>query len=114
MIDNDGNFFGVAAKEIEEEVGIKIAPEDLREIGSMDPSMGGCDEQIRLFRAELEVSPEHLDRLRRSLTGCLAEGEAITLRLRLSDEFHRAIMTGEINDAKAMCALFRSMPLKMT
>lgn len=112
MMDDAGNFFGVAAKEIEEEVGIKINPEDLHELGSMDPSIGGCDEQIRLFRAELEIGPEHLERLRSSLTGCLAEGEAITLRLRLSDEFHRALMSGEINDAKAMCAMFRSMTIR--
>jgi ADP-sugar diphosphatase len=112
MMDDAGNFFGVAAKEIEEEVGIKIEPEDLHELGSMDPSIGGCDERIRLFRAELEIGPEHLERLRSSLTGCLAEGEAITLRLRLSDEFHRALMSGEIKDAKAMCAMFRSMTIK--
>lgn len=42
MIDESGDFVGVAAKEIEEETGIKIKGEDLKPLGSFYPSPGAC------------------------------------------------------------------------
>jgi 8-oxo-dGTP pyrophosphatase MutT (NUDIX family) len=114
MMDGDMNFRGVAANEIAEEVGITIEPYELITLGTMEPSIGGCDEEIRLFQVKQEITPEHLDRLRGSLTGCLAEGEAITLRIREKADFLTALSRGEIKDAKAMCAVFHSQnPLRM-
>ena len=43
MIDESGDFTGVAAKEIEEETGIKITKDRLHPLGSYFPSCGGSD-----------------------------------------------------------------------
>jgi 8-oxo-dGTP pyrophosphatase MutT (NUDIX family) len=43
MIDESGDFGGVAAKEIEEETSIKINKELLKPLGSYFPSPGGSD-----------------------------------------------------------------------
>ncbi len=43
MIDESGDFVGVAAAEIEEETSIKIKKEDLKPLGSYFPSPGGSD-----------------------------------------------------------------------
>ena len=42
MIDESGDFVGVAAKEIQEETGIKITKEQLKPLGSYYPSPGAC------------------------------------------------------------------------
>ncbi len=43
MIDESGDFVGVAAKEIEEETGLRITKDKLFPLGSYFPSCGGCD-----------------------------------------------------------------------
>lgn len=56
MIDEDGNFKGVAAKELEEETGIKIELKELVDLGSIFPSSGGCDEEIFLYAINKTLS----------------------------------------------------------
>lgn len=69
MLDGDGHFAGVAAKEMEEETGIQITEDqliDLTQLAYGDqyrgiyPSPGGCDEFIRLFAFKKAVAREEL------------------------------------------------------
>lgn len=48
-MDENENFSGVAAKEIEEECGIKIKQEEMTYLQDVLISPGGCDEIIHLF-----------------------------------------------------------------
>lgn len=52
MVDEDKNFSGVVAKELEEECGIVIHGNELAELGSYLVSPGGCDEIIHLYYVE--------------------------------------------------------------
>jgi ADP-sugar diphosphatase len=52
MVDEDKNFLGVVAKELEEECGIKILGKELTELGEMLVSPGGSDEIIHLYFVE--------------------------------------------------------------
>lgn len=52
MVDEDKNFMGVVAKELEEECGIIIHGNELSELGSILVSPGGCDEVIHLYYVE--------------------------------------------------------------
>jgi len=88
MLDGSGNFAGVAAKEIEEELGMKIAAADLKELGcaiegnrGIFLSPGGSDETMRLFYHEAQVSDEDLAAIQGRCTGLLDEGEQITLKV---------------------------------
>ncbi|KAF2144186.1 uncharacterized protein K452DRAFT_246422 [Aplosporella prunicola CBS 121167] len=103
MLDDSGTFAGGAAKEIEEETGLKV-PEDqlinLTELAlpssedstgerlqkAMYPSAGGCDEFIPLFLHQRRVKRDTLEDWQGKLTGLREHGEKITLKLvRLED-----------------------------
>jgi len=92
MLDGSGNFTGIAAKELEEETGIKINSSELIDLFAltytdktadrgMYPSPGGCDEFIRLFAFRYEISDEQLADLEGKYSGLMEEGEIITLHI---------------------------------
>jgi ADP-sugar diphosphatase len=63
MLDGSGNFAGVAAKELDEELGLKIDSNDLIDLSERAGhtkgffvSPGGTDETIRVFAYEKEVT----------------------------------------------------------
>lgn len=106
----DGDAFGgVAAKELKEEVGLTINASDLVDMTKevygdrypgMYPSPGGCDEYIKLFLYEKEVSEAELNSFQDKATGLMEEGEYICLKVIELDDLVR-----ETSDAKALCAL---------
>ncbi|KAH6664946.1 putative NUDIX family hydrolase [Halenospora varia] len=96
MIDDAKTFSGAAAKEIEEETGMKIPtselidmtklamedspnPENLAQ--AMYPSPGGSDEFIALFLWEKKMERLEIEALKEKLTGDRLQGEMIKLRL---------------------------------
>uniref|UniRef100_A0A6B2LGL6 Nudix hydrolase domain-containing protein n=1 Tax=Arcella intermedia TaxID=1963864 RepID=A0A6B2LGL6_9EUKA len=91
MLDGNGNFGGVAAKELEEETGIKIHASELVDLielaypdgkyEGMYVSVGGTDEFIRLYYVRKEVSEEVLKDLEGKETGLAAENEKIVLKV---------------------------------
>ena len=88
MLDGSGNFIGVAAKEIEEELGIKVSTGELVDMSAMAghlrghfPSPGGSDETIRTYCFIRNVTEAELAEFNGRLTGNLAEGEQITLKI---------------------------------
>ncbi|MBS0655464.1 MAG: NUDIX domain-containing protein [Verrucomicrobia bacterium] len=88
MLDGSDNFIGVAAKELEEEVGLKVSKNDLTDLSALAKhpkgfyaSPGGSEETIRLFSLTQEVTKEKLFALNGRLTGVLEEGEQITLKV---------------------------------
>eukprot|EP01029_Cantina_marsupialis_P029244 TRINITY_DN779995_c0_g1_i1.p1 TRINITY_DN779995_c0_g1~~TRINITY_DN779995_c0_g1_i1.p1 ORF type:complete len:271 (-),score=82.74 TRINITY_DN779995_c0_g1_i1:59-799(-) len=112
MIDGEGCVKGVAVKEIQEETGFEIKSEELFDLSGfahghlaynkgMVPSAGGCDEFIRLFSWEQEVSPEKLAELQGKCTGLRDHGEMITLEVVPLENLWRSTP-----DAKTLSALF--------
>lgn len=108
MLDDNSNFAGVAAKEIEEELGMVIKQDDLtcltdkvaeikrardaRSLGkaaaaqeslpyAMYPSAGGCDEYIKIFSHERRVPRNMLQEWEGKYGGLRDEGEMITLKV---------------------------------
>jgi ADP-sugar diphosphatase len=101
MMDENGNFVGVAAKEIKEETGLNIVERDLIPLGSIYPSPGGCDECIELYAYECGISEEEFVELQGKATGCIEEGEQIILKtIPYSEIIHS-------NDPKLLCAWAR-------
>lgn len=105
MLDGSGDFAGVAAKEIEEELCIKInASEliDLTELAGQSEgfflSPGACDETIRLFYKELDVTPSQMKEMEGRIGGLAEENEVITLAIEPLEKLWRH------NDAKTMLA----------
>lgn len=98
MIDDkkDG-IAGTAAKEMEEECGIKLRPSDLTDLtelafqGEVEagnlpqvgiaPSPGGSDEYLRYMYVERLVTKSELEQMKGRLSGLRDEGEYITLRV---------------------------------
>ena len=106
MMDDENNFVGVAAKELAEETGIKITGDKLIPLGDIHPSPGGCDEKIRLFCYEQDVSPAELATFQGKCTGNIEEGEMIKLVIMRYEE------TIKSEDAKALCAMLRYERMK--
>ena len=98
MLDDSGTFSGGAAKEIEEETGLKIPGEDLINMTELAlpkstsddeeqlqqgvyPSAGGCDEFVPLFLWQQRIPRDQMKEWQGKLTGLRDHGEKITLML---------------------------------
>ncbi|KAK4960718.1 hypothetical protein LTR28_004993 [Elasticomyces elasticus] len=99
MLDDSGSFSGGAAKEIEEETGLKVEQDDLVDLTSlafstdphdstgerlqkaMYPSAGGCDEFVPLFLYQKRIPRNQLKEWQGKLTGLRDQGEKITLKV---------------------------------
>lgn len=119
MVDDAGSFKGVAAQEMQEELGITIAEDELKclsdlaaESGAsagqeenlaaaMFPSAGGCDEHITIYSYERRVSRAELQSWSGRLTGLRDHGEKITLKIVPIKDAWKA----GARDAKALGAL---------
>jgi len=125
MLDDSGTFSGGAAKEIEEETGLKIPAEDLidmtelalpKGLGDEEEhlqqgvylSVGGCDEFIALFLWQKRIPREQMKEWQGKLTGLRDHGEKITLMLAPLDEVYR--IGGR--DAKVLAGLALYQGLK--
>ena len=88
MLDN-GQFRGVAAKELEEELELVFSEDELEELTKGEGvyfSPGLLDEQARFFLARREVTRQELAGLEGKATGLILESEKITLRvIKLAD-----------------------------
>jgi 8-oxo-dGTP pyrophosphatase MutT (NUDIX family) len=123
MVDGSGNFKGVAAKEIEEELGITIHEDELTCLSelaeasreqntdtmyekenlpaAMFPSAGGCDEHITIYSAERCIPRDQLSEWEGRLTGERGSGEKITLKVVPMKDLWKE----GARDAKALAAL---------
>jgi ADP-sugar diphosphatase len=88
MLDGSGNFAGVAARELEEELGIRIEAKDLTDLSGLAGcnqgvylSPGGSDETLRFFSFSLDVTEEEMASMNGRCTGLISEGEQITLKI---------------------------------
>ena len=90
MLDGNGDFKGVAAKEMEEETGLHIKAGDLIDLTEfawkgkakgMYLSPGGCDEFIRIMAYEKEVEEPFIEALKGKLTGEAGSDEVIVLEI---------------------------------
>ncbi len=100
MLDGDGNFAGVAAKEMAEETHIEMGSDELVDMtemvyGDSVPGVfttpGGSDEFIRYFLYREQVDRERLAELQGKLTGAPGENEQIVLEvIPLADLWRRA------------------------
>ncbi|KAM3530864.1 hypothetical protein NHJ13051_001092 [Beauveria bassiana] len=123
MVDDSGHFKGVAAQEIQEELGITIAEDELQCLSdlaaaageqektgegegeglaaAMFPSAGGCDEHVTIYSHERRIPRSELQSWSGRLTGLRDRGEKITLRIVPMREAWKA----GARDAKALGAL---------
>jgi ADP-sugar diphosphatase len=115
MLDRMGTFVGAAAKEIEEETGLVVKEDELKDLtklalgsGSrteklseaMYPSPGGCDESIHIYLWEKVVDRQELLSMKDKLTGLRRQGEMITLKLIRYEDIWKA----GVRDAKSLAA----------
>ena len=90
MLDGEGDFAGVCAKELAEEADIHIDKHQLidmtqmaygKNVPGMQTMCGASDEYIRMFLYRQTVSPEELRSMEGKHTGELDAGETITLKI---------------------------------
>ena len=83
MIDSSNNFAGVAAKEIEEETGLKIYSSNLQDLTNeyeydrVCPSCGECDEFMKFYYYEASMSDKDILNMKGKCTGAYDEDENI-------------------------------------
>ena len=95
--------------EMQEETDLVFSEKELEPLGIMDPSVGGCDEQIRLFRGMKVLPIAQIMEMHGKLTGVIEDGEVITVQVWKMADFINACRTSEIKDAKAKCLLFHHL-----
>ncbi len=105
MMDASNDVAGTAAKELEEELGLKIHKSDLTKLSDMYPSIGGCDEMITVYVCRKSMNMSSIKNYDKKITGAIDENEVIETRIRPYEEFKAACRNGEITDAKAQLAL---------
>lgn len=106
MIDN-GSFSGAAARELEEEIGLKFNEADLVDLTALLPkgkdgiylSPGLLDERCKIYLAERKVMRSELEAMRGQTTGVEGEGEFIKLAVVLMDD-----LPLHVCDAKSLLA----------
>ncbi|MCX7848223.1 MAG: NUDIX domain-containing protein [bacterium] len=81
MLDDHGDIVSTALREVEEETGIRVTRESLRELGTFIPSGGGSDERITLYACEIRVTLEDVHTLEGKLAGLAHEHEQIRVLL---------------------------------
>ena len=118
MLDGDGDFAGVCAKEIAEETHLNITKDELINMteiayGKKHPgiysSCGGSDEFITMFLYKKQVSRSEIDELQGKLTGEVGSNEHIKLAVFKLDEVWKFSP-----DSKTMSLLFLYNQLKST
>lgn len=121
MLDDGGTFAGGAAREIQEETGLVVGPEELidltslalgaaREPGSGErlqsavyPSPGGSDEFIPVFLCQKAMPRGEIEELQGKLTGLREHGEKITLKVvPLADLWKEGLRDGKTLAAWAL------------
>ncbi len=102
MLDESGDFSGVAAKELEEEIGVKINQKDLVYLTSMYPSSGGSDEEIIFYYLNLNLEEKEIEDMRSKTFGEENSDEVITLKI--TDINYENIL--ETKDSKLITAAF--------
>ncbi len=105
MVDDAGSLSVVTMKEAKEELGLDIKARDLVKLSDMYPSIGGCDEMIRVYVHRRKMPKAMIDSFIKKQTGKNDEQEQIITRVRTYQEFKDACRNGEITDAKAQLAL---------
>lgn len=120
MIDDNGNFSGAAAREIQEETGLEIIESELVDLTGLAlpstedstgerlgtgvyPSPGGSDEYVPIFLHQRRIPRDQLESWRGKLTGLRDHGEKITLSLsRIEDLWKEGGRDGKILAAWAL------------
>ncbi len=87
-------------REIEEEIGYRVAKSALKRIGMFYVSPGGTSERIVLFYARVKAS----QRVNEHATGLASEGEDIALVRMKREAFVKQALSGKIDDAKTLIA----------
>lgn len=78
MCDENGDPTGVAIKELYEESGIRLTKKDLIPVGTMEPSIGGCDERITCFyTTTVDLAEDRFDTILSKTHG--VDGEKIRI-----------------------------------
>ena len=80
MMDDQGNPFGVAVQELNEEAGIKVTAADLTKLGSYYSSQGIMDEEVTCFFMHKEMNDSEIDELTSKLRSA-DEFEAIRIKM---------------------------------
>jgi len=107
MMDASADISGVMMKEIAEETGLVVPnAAELIDLGRFIPSAGGCDESIRLFAWNTELSKEAFDEITRKIHGATEENETIYLHI-FEDNASFPQKLQEIGDPKMEIAYWR-------
>ena len=107
MMDASADISGVMMKEIAEETGLVVPnAAKLIDLGRFIPSAGGCDESIRLFAWDTELSKEAFDEITRKIHGAVEENETIYLHIFEDDALFPKKLQ-EIGDPKMEIAYLR-------
>lgn len=86
MMDDKGDFISTAAREIEEEVGIKVTTDNLEYLDEFAASCGGSDEIIKLYSCEINMPENEIKNLHGKITGVEHEHEMLKVIIVPLDE----------------------------
>lgn len=105
MMDEQKHFKGQAALELKEEAGIEIQPEELHELLTFGPSLGGSDEKITVFYCELEKTVEEMKIIESKVYGLHEDGELIRVKI-IDFDVNKLLSMNRVHSSATLCAMF--------
>ena len=101
MIDEEGKVSSTAIQEIEEEVGnLNITEDELIYLDTIQPSSGGCDENVILYAVEKDYDYDELIKFQDKITGCEEGNEVIKVDIQDYDYLKNTSGKGYISYMK--------------
>lgn len=100
-IESDDDSVSTAIREIEEETGFHVRPENLIDLGSYYLSPGACPEKMFFYACEFSLTSAEIEKLQGKNTGLHEEGE--DLRLHLIPLFD---LPNAVKDIKSVAAYY--------
>jgi len=105
MVDGDDTFANALTKEIAEECGIVVKGIDIEWLTTIAPSIGGCDELIRLGKVSVTMTEEQFEAAKKSVYGQATEGEHINLVFVPKEQIRDFAKAQPVLDAKIASAM---------
>lgn len=104
QIDEESSFQKVALKELEEDAGISLSKDDLKELITIGTSVGISDQKVKIFYTEVEKTGEEMMDIDTKVTGKLQQGQMMHLKL-VELDIQKLLKMAELLDAKLVAAL---------
>jgi hypothetical protein len=105
MVNGKDTFANALTAEMWEECRIRVKGSDIEWITTIAPSIGGCDELIKIGKVSVTMTEQQFEIAKKSVYGLADEGERINLVFVRKEDMPKFVKAQEVLDAKIASAM---------